>query len=171
MNIQTLKFGNSENSIVVVTMDDGMTFNVPWPCQTYHSEMIKSAIESGITIQEFKTTNEIEIESIKSQISQIEKQRDLDLVAGCMMNGNLYHSDDRFVSELMMLIQGYQLGIFPPDMSQNIRTKDNLVVQLNKDSVIQLTLTIGQYRQQVYQSSWNAKDSLRIQLETLLSTT
>lgn len=168
MNIQSLKFNNPENTSLTLTTNDGVYY-VPWPCENHFNNFIQKAISDGMIIEEHKTSSEIEIDSLQTQIKEVEATRDINLVAGCTFNGNLYHSDDRFVSELMMLIQGYQLGIFPVEMTHSIRTKDNIIVTLTKDEIVQLTLMIGQYRQSVYQSSWTAKDALRTQIEALLA--
>lgn len=167
--ITNLKYTNKENTLVTVSYDDGRIVNIPWPCFTYHREEIQVAITDGLEIEAFETDQEAAIAVLENQIKVIEETRDANLVAGFSLNGVLYHSDDRFLSELMLLIQGYQLGIFDDTVTQNIRSKENTIQVLSKTDVITLAASIGQYRQSVYQNSWTQKDAIRSQIDAILN--
>lgn len=88
----------------------------------------------------------------------IDRARDEGLVAGVEIEGVRYHSDDRFLVELMGMIMGYQVGIYTG--SQSIRTRDNQIVQLNVQQITALAAAVGTHRKAVYATSWAAKDAL-----------
>lgn len=90
--------------------------------------------------------------------ADIERRRDEGLVAGVTMGGEQFHSDDRFLVELIGMILGYQAGVYTG--SQSIRTRDNQIVQLSVAQITELAATVGAHRKSVYAASWAEKDAL-----------
>lgn len=90
--------------------------------------------------------------------ADIDRRRDEDLVAGVQLEGLSYHSDDRFLVELIGFVAGYQAGIYSG--TQNIRTRDNQIVQRDLAGIIALAAAVGEHRKAVYAASWAAKDAL-----------
>lgn len=90
----------------------------------------------------------------------INAQRDAELVAGVVVDGKRYHSDDRFLMELLGMVMGYQAGVTPLNEKQAIRTMDNEVVQLGPADITALAAAVGGHRKAVYAASWAAKDAL-----------
>lgn len=74
---------------------------------------------------------------------------------------NGYHCDDTFISELQLVLKGYERGHLAPDQLTAIRKMDNTVVQLTAAQVEALLLEVGLYRQSIYPQSWAGKDALK----------
>jgi len=88
----------------------------------------------------------------------IQRQLEADLASGVVHGGKKYHTDDRFVTELLGLIMSHQLGLATG--KESIRTMDNEIVQLDVNELIALGSAVGARRKALYQSSWSAKDAL-----------
>lgn len=88
----------------------------------------------------------------------INRERDDSLVGGVTLNGKQYHTDDRFLTELLGMILGYQAGVYTG--TQDIRTRDNEIVAMNAAQIIELASAVGAHRRAVYAASWAAKDAL-----------
>ena len=84
--------------------------------------------------------------------------RDRELVAGYPHNGHIFHSDDRFMAELQLILKGYERGHLTGTSA--IRTRDNAVLQMSAAEIESLLLLIGLHRQSIYQQSWVGKDAL-----------
>ena len=84
--------------------------------------------------------------------------RDRELVAGYPHNGHVFHSDDRFMAELQLILEGYERGYITGTSA--IRTRDNVVLQMTQAEIESLLLLIGLHRQAIYQQSWVGKDAL-----------
>ena len=84
--------------------------------------------------------------------------RDRELVAGYPHNGHVFHSDDRFMAELQLLLKGYERGHLTGTSA--IRTRDNAVLQMTHAEIEGLLLLIGLHRQAIYAQSWTGKDAL-----------
>lgn len=82
--------------------------------------------------------------------------RDQTLSAG----HNGYHSDDTFLSEIQLVLKGYERGHLPAESLTSIRKMDNTVEQMTWAQIESLALQLGLYRQSVYQQSWAGKDAL-----------
>lgn len=93
-------------------------------------------------------------------LADIDQRRDDALRAGVVLNGTRYHSDDRFLAELLGMLMGYQAGVYAPTDTQAIRTMDNTVVQLNAQQITGLASAVGAHRKAVYAASWAEKDAL-----------
>lgn len=90
--------------------------------------------------------------------------RDRELVAGYAHNGHVFHSDDRFIGELQLILKGYERGHLTGTSA--IRTVDNGTIHMSAAEVETLLLLVGLHRQSIYQQSWSGKDALA-SLETL----
>lgn len=90
--------------------------------------------------------------------------RDHELVAGYPHNGHIFHSDDRFMAELQLILKGYERGHLTG--TSPIRTRDNDTLQMTHAEIESLLLLIGLHRQAIYQQSWVGKDTL-VSLTTL----
>lgn len=75
MPIIKLKYTNQEGSSIQVTTDTG-EYSAPWPCYTWHREEIEAAIANGLTIEPWKTAEEIKEEAISSKTIAIKAKRD-----------------------------------------------------------------------------------------------
>ena len=84
--------------------------------------------------------------------------RDRELVAGYPHNGHVFHSDDRFMAELQLILKGYERGHLTGTSA--IRTRDNGTLQMTHAEIEGLLLMIGLHRQVIYQQSWTGKDAL-----------
>ena len=84
--------------------------------------------------------------------------RDRELVAGYPHNGHVFHSDDRFMAELQLILKGYERGHLTGTFA--IRTRDNGTLQMAHAEVESLLLLIGLHRQAIYAQSWVGKDAL-----------
>ena len=84
--------------------------------------------------------------------------RDRELVAGYPHNGHVFHSDDRFMAELQLILKGYERGHLTGTYA--IRTRDNGTLQMTHAEIEGLLLLIGLHRQAIYQQSWTGKDAL-----------
>ncbi len=84
--------------------------------------------------------------------------RDRELVAGYLHNGHVFHSDDRFMAELQLILKGYERGHLTGTSA--IRTRDNGTLQMTHTEIEGLLLLIGLHRQAVYAQSWTGKDAL-----------
>lgn len=84
--------------------------------------------------------------------------RDRELVAGYSHNGHVFHSDDRFMAELQLILKGYERGHLTGTSA--IRTRGNAVLQMSAAEIESLLLLIGLHRQAIYQQSWVGKDAL-----------
>lgn len=84
--------------------------------------------------------------------------RDRELIAGYAHNGHVFHSDDRFMTELQLLLKGYERGHLTGTSA--IRTRDNGTLQMTHAEIEGLLLLIGLHRQAIYQQSWVGKDAL-----------
>jgi len=84
--------------------------------------------------------------------------RDRELVAGYTHNGHIFHSDDRFMAELQLILKGYERGYLTGTSA--IRTRDNGTLQMTHVEIEELLLMIGLHRQAIYQQSWVGKDAL-----------
>lgn len=93
-------------------------------------------------------------------VADIEQRRDDALRAGVVLDGTRYHSDDRFLTELLGMVMGYQAGVYAPTDTQGIRTMDNTVVQLGAQQITALASAVGTHRRAVYAQSWAEKDAL-----------
>ena len=91
--------------------------------------------------------------------AEINIERDRRLAAGVPWNGETFHTDDRFLTELLGMVLGYSAGILTG--KQNIRTHDNKIVQLGQVEIAALAGAVGEYRKAVYAWSWAAKDALQ----------
>jgi hypothetical protein len=84
--------------------------------------------------------------------------RDRELVAGYPHNGHVFHSDDRFMAELQLILKGYERGYLTGTSA--IRTRDNGTLQMTHAEIESLLLLIGLHRQAIYAQSWAGKDAL-----------
>ena len=84
--------------------------------------------------------------------------RDRELVAGYPHNGHIFHSDDRFMAELQLILKGYERGHLTGTSA--IRTRDNGTLPMTHAEIEGLLLMIGLHRQAIYQQSWVGKDAL-----------
>jgi len=84
--------------------------------------------------------------------------RDRELIAGYTHNGHVFHSDDRFMAELQLILKGYERGFLTGTSA--IRTRDNCTLQMTHAEIESLLLLIGLHRQAIYQQSWVGKDAL-----------
>ena len=84
--------------------------------------------------------------------------RDRELIAGYTHNGHVFHSDDRFMAELQLILKGYERGYLTGTSA--IRTWGNDTLQMTRAEVESLLLLIGLHRQAIYAQSWAGKDAL-----------
>lgn len=93
-----------------------------------------------------------------AQLLDIDQRREQALRGGVVWSGLRHHSDDRFLTELLGMLMGYQVGVYTG--TQDIRTMDNTVVQLDAQQITALASAVGAHRKAVYAQSWAEKDAL-----------
>ncbi len=98
------------------------------------------------------------IPSAEARREQINTERDAALLAGVPFMGHEFHSDDAFRADLTDMLLGYDRALLTG--LQNIRTRDNQLLQLSAAQILALKLAIGQHRQAIFAASWAAKDAL-----------
>lgn len=84
--------------------------------------------------------------------------RDRELVGGYSHNGQVYDSDDKFMTELHIILTGYGRGYLTGTSA--IRTRDNVTLQMTHAQIEELLVLIGLHRQGIYSQSWAGKDAL-----------
>lgn len=132
MTITSLKFSNLEETSINVTTETG-SYSAPWPCYTWHAQEIQAAIDAGLSIEPFKTKEEVLSEAkeqIWEQIKAYRKER--------IMNGGFKVTVDGttkwFYSDADSRTQYNTLsnaGIGQPDLSiPNWKTMDGTLVTI-----------------------------------------
>lgn len=71
MPVIKLKYANKDGSSLQVTTDAG-EYSAPWPCFSWHSVEIQSAIDAGLVIEPWKTDAELAQEAKQSRIAEID---------------------------------------------------------------------------------------------------
>lgn len=109
MLIVKLKFQDAEETSIQVTTDSG-SYLTAWPCQTWHREEIEAAIANGLTIEPWKTAEEIKKEAISSKTIAIKAMRDERTQNGgfhVTVNGvkKWFHSDTKSRAQQLALAQ------------------------------------------------------------------
>jgi hypothetical protein len=92
--------------------------------------------------------------------AEIDKQRDEKINDGFVWQGNRWHADSAFQTQIVGIISAYQTGIIQSGASVTIRTQVNTNVQMRLDQLIALAGTLMQYVQSVYAWSWIEKDKI-----------
>lgn len=98
--------------------------------------------------------------SVAEQKAAIDAQRDEQLRQGFTFNGNIYHCDEIFQSQVQAYLLAWQTGILPVDALVSIRRKDNVTEQMTKAQVAALGAALMAHVQGIYAASWAAKDAL-----------
>jgi len=96
----------------------------------------------------------------ENAIAALGVKRDKALSAGFAFNGQLFHCDPTFQSQVQAFLLAWQTGMLPPQASVNIRRHDNVTVQLNQAEVSALAGALMAHVQGIYATSWAAKDAL-----------
>jgi len=96
----------------------------------------------------------------KKSVDAIDANRDAALNAGFAHNGQLFHCDPTFQSQVQAFLLAWQTGMLPPQATVNIRRYDNVTMQLNQAEVAALAGALMTHVQGVYATSWAAKDAL-----------
>jgi hypothetical protein len=71
MQIQSIKYGNEDQSSLNVTLTDGSQMFVPWPSQTWHGETIQKWLLLGNIIADAFTTEEKVINAKSTKIYEL----------------------------------------------------------------------------------------------------
>ena len=98
------------------------------------------------------------VEVKSHQLNALNEQRDIDINAGVTFKGHLHHSSNDFLLELLGILFAYQLQV--KTGLQKIRTLDNQIIEMEYDDLVLLAKSIGDYRENIYETSWAAKDAL-----------
>ena len=138
MPITRLKFQDSEETSLQVTTDSG-SYSTAWPCQTWHREEIEAAIESGLTIEPWKTAEEIKEEAISSKTIAIKAMRDERTQNGgfhVTVDGvkKWFHSDTKSRAQQLALAQA--ADALPADLQW--KTMDGSFVLMTSDLAKQI---------------------------------
>lgn len=123
----------SQDSIQVIS-EDGGYYTAPWPCHTWHAQEIQEAIDSGLTIEPFKTQEEVLSEAKVNIWANIKAERDRRTSTGgykVTVNGEAkwFHSDQPSRVQQLAL---FQLGsMLPADLQW--KTMDGSFVVMTKE--------------------------------------
>lgn len=97
----------------------------------------------------------------EQRIAEIEAQRDALLAAGFWFNGQLFHADPIFQSQLQAFLLAWNIGLLDAAATVAIRRKDDVTVQMGRAEVTALAAALMQHVQGIYAQSWAAKDALQ----------
>lgn len=142
MAITKLKYTNNEKTQIQVTTDNG-TYSAPWPCYTWHAEEIQSAINAGMSIELWKTEEEVLAEAKESVWSQIKVERDRRIIEGgyhITINEVVkwFHSDVKSRTQYITIVN---TGITNPTLTiENWKTMDGSFVTMTVDLANSLLL-------------------------------
>lgn len=98
------------------------------------------------------------VEGIKAAI---DIERDKLLAAGCVWDGDRWHSDNDFLIHLTGFVSAFSNSMLPPTMKLSIRTMDNTIRQLSFTEIKTLAMTVMMYVQQTFADSWAQKDAVK----------
>lgn len=90
----------------------------------------------------------------------IDAERDARLAAGVSWNGQRWHSDPDFQTQITGLVLAFSAGILAADTTVPVRTMANTIQQLNAAQVKTLAGVVLGYVQGTYAWSWTEKDKL-----------
>ncbi len=90
----------------------------------------------------------------------IDAERDTRLAAGVTWDGDLWHTDNAFQTQITAIISAFNNGILQTGATVPMRTKANTVRTLSLAQLKVLAGTVMQYVQGVYAWSWQQKDAL-----------
>ena len=71
MQIQSIKYADVAQTSLQVTLDDNSVMSVPWPCQTWHNQLILDWIALGNTIADAYTAQELEEQALANMIQDL----------------------------------------------------------------------------------------------------
>ena len=131
MPVIKLKYTNQEGSSLQVTTDTG-SYTCPWPCHTWHAEEIQEAIKLGVSIEEWKTEEEL-IDELKSSLtSEVKSIRDTRMSTGgysVNVDGVVKWFQSDAASRIQQLVLS-QSDIIPADLMW--KTMDGSFVVMTK---------------------------------------
>lgn len=144
MSITKLKFTSLDSNSVVVTKEDGSSYTAPWPCYTWHAQEIQSAIDSGMSVELWKTEEEVLAEAKESVWEQIKTERDRRILEGgyhISMNDGIvkwFHSDVKSRTQYLTIVN---TGVTNPTLTiENWKTMDGSFVTITVDLANSLLL-------------------------------
>ena len=143
MTISKLKYTTIEETSIQVTMDDGSSYSAPWPCYTWHSQEIQSAIDSGLKIEPYKTSEELlnyARETVWSNIKAMREDRAINGGVKVLVDGR----DKWFYTDLKSTTQYNTIAnttIGSPDFAiPNWKTMDGSFVTMTPELVNKILL-------------------------------
>lgn len=93
------------------------------------------------------------------RIPLIEAARDAKLLEGVTWNGKDWHIDQVFQAHITGLVAAFAAGILPPGAKVGIRTRANVVEQLDFAQIKALAGAVLLRVQAIWAESWAAKDA------------
>lgn len=171
MNIQILsanspKWLNQEHTLIELNVEFSHCGTVPFTASQNDIEPHGVELFNRASMGEFGTISEytppqLTPEQIKAAaIKQIDNQRDIALTAGFMFNGQLYHCDPIFQTQVQAYLAAWREGIIAELDTVSIRRKDNVTIQMTKVELLALAAALMTHVQVIYAQSWAAKDAL-----------
>lgn len=142
MTITSLKYASMSQDSIQVTLEDG-SYTAPWPCHTWHAEEIQAAIDSGMSIELWKTEEEVLAEAKESVWDQIKAERDRHILEGgyhITINEVVkwFHSDVKSRTQYITIVN---TGVTNPTLAiENWKTMDGSFVTMTVDLANSLLL-------------------------------
>lgn len=131
--IKSLKYTGASQSSIQVTNEDGSVYTAPWPCYTWHAAEIQAAIDSGMSIELWKTEEEVLAETVDSVVTAIKEKRDYRqqnggvLVAIDATTSKWFHSNDSSrIQQFSISVNGIEAGVM-------WKTMDGTYVEMTQD--------------------------------------
>lgn len=151
MSITSLKFTSIDETSIQVTSEDGSTYTAPWPCYTWHAQVIQEAIDSGLDIQPFKTKEEILADAKDKVWTNIKAERDRRTTGGYKVAvagvDKWFHSDSASRIQQLAL---FQLGdSIPSDLQW--KTMDGSFVTMTKELAGLIVVNAAMSDQAIFQ--------------------
>lgn len=171
MNIQIIsanspKWANQEHTLINLNVEFAHCGTVPFTAsqtdiESHGVELFNRAIAGDFgTISEYVAPQLTPEQILENAIKQIDAQRDAALLAGFTFNGQLYHCDPIFQTQVQAYLAAWREGIIAELDTVSIRRKDNVTVQMTKSEVLALAAALMSHVQSIYVQSWAAKDAL-----------
>lgn len=164
----TYLISKDQNNRVVDVFDDNVHVDqvATYPITDAEFQQISSSGRHGDFIYSngviaYSPLSKLQAQIRAESIVQIDKERDAAINAGYSFNGQLFHADALFQTQIQAFLLAWATGLLAPTATVSIRRKDNVTVQMGQAEVSALAAGLMQFVQTVYAQSWASKDALQ----------
>lgn len=98
--------------------------------------------------------------SLEIQKQKIKIQRESVLQTGVVWNNHPFPADAIFQGQIANLILAFDKGLVAADALVDVRTSDDVTLQLTQAQLLELAAVLVLYVRGAYKSSWDAQDAL-----------